>query len=79
MGSEMCIRDRAEAVGYSYRVGENINGHRDGAFKAVETWMNSPGHRANILNPDYVELGVGYFYQNADATYTQKFGTPWLI
>lgn len=30
------------------------------AEKVVEQWMDSPGHRANILNPDYTYLGVGY-------------------
>jgi uncharacterized protein YkwD len=29
------------------------------AKKAVESWMNSPGHRANILNPDYTVVGTG--------------------
>lgn len=28
--------------------------------KAVEGWMNSPGHRANILNPNYTHIGIGF-------------------
>ena len=30
----------------------------------MNSWMNSPGHRANILNPEFTELGVGYNYDN---------------
>ena len=33
------------------------------AAKVVQQWMNSPGHRANILRSDYTELGVGYAYK----------------
>lgn len=45
-----------------YTVGENIAAGNSTPEATVEQWMNSPGHRANILNPDYTELGVGYFY-----------------
>ncbi|MGB3891653.1 MAG: CAP domain-containing protein, partial [Priestia megaterium] len=35
-------------------------------------WMNSDGHRKNILNPDFTEIGVGYV--KGDTTYwTQQF------
>lgn len=51
-----------EAVknGYSYiTIGENIAlGNFDGARGLLTAWMNSPGHRANILNKNYTELGV---------------------
>ena len=43
------------------RVGENLAGGIKDAKATVDAWMNSPGHRANILNPDFRELGVGYF------------------
>ena len=55
------------------RAGENIaKGYR--TPQAVVTgWMNSTGHRANILNADYTEIGVGYV---ADGNYwTQMFIT----
>jgi hypothetical protein len=55
-------------------------------------WMNSSGHRANILSTSFRELGVGYFYQssdqanirkddnrdcNADGTYAYAFRSYW--
>ncbi|WP_051325472.1 CAP domain-containing protein [Glycomyces tenuis] len=51
--------DRAAEQGYSGGVGENIAaGHRD-VSEVMEAWMNSEGHRANILNCDYDVIGVG--------------------
>jgi len=51
-----------EAVknGYTYiTIGENIAlGNFDGPRGLVTAWMNSPGHRANILNKNYTEIGV---------------------
>lgn len=52
---------RAEAFGYDFRmVGQNIAaGHRT-AEEVVDGWMKSPGHRANILRPEFREIGVAY-------------------
>lgn len=52
------------AFGLSYRTaGENIAmGYRAPAA-VVDGWMNSPGHRANILNAGYRQIGVGYVAQ----------------
>jgi uncharacterized protein YkwD len=51
-----------EAVknGYSYiTIGENIAlGNFDGSKGVMTSWMNSPGHRANILNKNYTEIGI---------------------
>ncbi len=44
-----------------YKAGENIAGGFSTPEAVVEAWMNSPGHRANILNPDYNKIGVGYY------------------
>ncbi len=51
---------RVRAAGYEYRrISENIAfGQRD-AETVVQSWMNSPGHRANILDPNVSETGVG--------------------
>ena len=46
-----------------YNMGENIAAGKNTASKVVQQWMNSPGHRANILRSDYTELGVGYAYK----------------
>ena len=44
--------------------GENIAAGHGSPAETVEQWMNSPGHRENILNPAYRELGVGYAYED---------------
>ena len=44
--------------GVSYlRAGENIASGQNSASEAVNAWMNSPGHRANILNSSYSRIG----------------------
>jgi uncharacterized YkwD family protein len=63
---------KANNVSYMY-AGENIamNQSADAAFKA---WMNSEGHRKNILNPNFTELGVGIAPKgNGSYIYTQLF------
>lgn len=47
-----------------YLAGENIAAGTatDTAEEVVNLWMNSPGHRANILNPDYTTMSVGMVY-----------------
>lgn len=44
--------------------GENIAVGQTTPAQVVEGWMNSPGHRANILNPNFTQLGVGYAKTN---------------
>lgn len=44
-----------------YTAGENIAAGYATPETVVEGWMNSEGHRANILNPDFGTLGVGYY------------------
>jgi uncharacterized protein YkwD len=51
--------DRARADGYGPGIGENIVEQRFSAEEALEAWLNSPGHRRNILDPGCRELGVG--------------------
>ena len=44
--------------GVSYlRAGESIASGQKSAFEVVNAWMNSPGHRANILNSSYSRIG----------------------
>lgn len=48
-------------MGISYRaVGENIAAGQPTPEEVVNSWMNSEGHRANILSDDFEKLGVGY-------------------
>ena len=44
-------------------LGENLAGGHTSPQQVVEAWMKSEGHRANILNENYSELGVVYYYQ----------------
>lgn len=50
-----------KAFGITYRTaGENIARGQRTPEEVVNAWMNSSGHRANILNPSFTEIGVGY-------------------
>ncbi|HEY9474539.1 MAG TPA: CAP domain-containing protein [Mycobacteriales bacterium] len=67
--------DRAEAAGYPNASGENIAMGYPTPAKVMEAWMNSSGHRANILNCESLELGVGYVVDDdRGAIWTQLFG-----
>jgi uncharacterized protein YkwD len=61
--------DRARRFGMLRGVGENI-AHTRSAARAMEMWMESSGHRKNILNPRLSTLGVGH----RSVFYTQVFG-----
>ena len=53
--------DRLKALGISYKAaGENIAKGQRTPAQVVQAWMDSPGHRANILNDKYTHLGVGF-------------------
>lgn len=54
------VSDLGNSVGYNYVImGENLAvGNFTGADDLVTAWMNSPGHRANILNTSYLEVGI---------------------
>ena len=74
------VSDRLDAVGYdnwsnSISWGENIAYGQRSASEVMTAWMNSAGHRANILNTGYTEIGVSV---RADANgtlwFTQAFG-----
>jgi uncharacterized protein YkwD len=61
------IVSRVAATGYSYsQLAENLAAGPATAQDVVASWMNSPGHRANILNCGMHELGVGYYVQLDD-------------
>lgn len=72
--------DRAELAGYSgQRIGENIAAGLDEADKVVLGWLASPGHCANLMNPQFSELGAAYAVDpksNAGIYWTALFGAP---
>jgi hypothetical protein len=78
------VSDRVQDAGYQYsRTGENIAAGQKTAAEVVQGWMDSPGHRANILNADYTEIGIGYELLENDTGsvnynhyWTQVFGRP---
>ena len=60
--------DQTGATKGAYTWGENIAAGNATAAATVEQWMNSPGHRANILNAKFTHIGVGYQH-SAGSTY----------
>src|SRR5215208_524352 len=81
------VYDRVKATGYiqpgsGWALGENLawgTGILSTPASILQAWMNSPGHRENILNPDYSEIGVGVAIGNPaqpdglGATYATDF------
>jgi uncharacterized protein YkwD len=75
--------DRATSAGYKFSyLGENIAAGYITPQEVVLGWMNSPEHRANIMNANYREMGLGYYYLKNDTGnvnynyyWTQEFGT----
>ncbi len=70
---------RVKAAGYRYsRTGENIAmGENVSLARIFQGWMDSKGHRENILKPEYREIGVGIARNDkGEIYYTQVFGTP---
>jgi uncharacterized protein YkwD len=72
-------------TGAGYTIGENIaygTGSLSTPRSIVTAWMNSPGHRANILDPSYRQTGLGalaqvpvsFSHRRAGGIYTQDFG-----
>ena len=61
-------------AGVSYtRSGENIAYGQSTPQQVVQAWMNSDGHRANILNGSFTTIGVGYTVVNGTAYWAQLF------
>ena len=72
------MTNRIKGSGYPYlAIGENVAFNQPTPAQVVKSWMESPGHRANILNKNYTEIGVG-IANDADGNpyYTQDFGRP---
>lgn len=77
-------QDRIDEGGYEWsRWAENVAAGYGTPEDVMEGWMNSPGHRSNILNPNFTEIGIGYEFLvddtgsvNYNHYWTQVFGTP---
>ena len=76
------VSDLVAIAGYSYvRVGENLAlGDFSSNDDLLTAWMNSPGHRANILDTRYQDIGIGVAYGNYQGrevvVAVQHFGRP---
>lgn len=76
------VGDLSNQVGYEYiLIGENLAmGNFKNDLSLVDAWMASPGHRANILNEHYTEIGVAVGKKNFEGKdiwmAVQHFGTP---
>ena len=76
------VSDLVTVAGYSYvRVGENLAlGNFKDNVDVLTAWMNSPGHRANILDKSYQDIGVGVAYGTYQGeqvvVVVQHFGRP---
>ena len=53
----------------SQPVAENIAMGQTNSSEAVRSWMNSPGHRANMLNPGYSRVGAAAYRTRRGAIY----------
>lgn len=70
-------QQRIDATGYKWSTwGENIAMGQPTPAAVMDSWMNSPGHRANILNCAFKELGVGVHMGPGGPWWTQDFGAP---
>lgn len=66
---------RTTAAGYRWSTyGENIAMGQQTPESVMNSWMNSPGHRANILNCSFKDIGVGVHQGPGGPWWTQNFG-----
>lgn len=74
------FEDRIRSAGLGFtRIGENIYKSYNlskPAEGAVKAWMNSAGHRHNILTPEYTETGIGVWKTGKTLYFTQDFIRP---
>ncbi|KAK1944143.1 Uncharacterized protein P3T76_004055 [Phytophthora citrophthora] len=73
------MSQRITKAGYEWdSVAENVAAGQEEVQSVMESWMTSPGHRENIMSPDYTMFGTAFSY-NKDSQYgiywTQDFGS----
>ncbi len=71
----------ARLAAFDYRdyqaIGENVAAGQETAAEVMAEWLQSPGHRANLLSPDYSEIGIGHVVSAVSKYHhfwTQDFG-----
>jgi uncharacterized protein YkwD len=70
------LGQRANSAGYVgwNSLGENVAYGYSDAVAVVHGWLNSPGHRANLLSPTYQHIGLGLAHGGGTPYWTQDFG-----
>lgn len=71
-GSSFATALKEQGVTYR-RSGENIAWGQRTPKEVVNAWMNSSGHRANIMNKNFTKIGVGYYQHNGVNYWSQLF------
>lgn len=71
-GSSFSTALKEQGISYR-RAGENIAWGQRSPEQVMEGWMNSSGHRANILGESFTHIGVGYYQENGVNYWTQLF------
>jgi len=75
-GDGPCERLHAAGVETFSCGGENIARNNPTAADVMNAWMNSPGHRLNILAPGYTRIGIGVHTGKGGPWWTQDFFIP---
>lgn len=71
------VGQRLDRAGYAWSTyGENVAYNQSTPEAVMEAWMNSPGHRANILNCAFTEIGIGRADIGDGPYWTQNFAAP---
>ena len=74
------VADRAKSAGFrGHRIGENIAAGQGSPNKAMQDWLASPGHCANLMNPMFTQVGAAYATDSrsdAGVYWTMVFGAP---
>ncbi|AHL33447.1 hypothetical protein CD58_11300 [Pseudomonas brassicacearum] len=74
------VADRAKSAGFRGRkIGENIAAGQGSPNKAMQDWLASPGHCANLMNPMFTQMGAAYANDSrsdAGVYWTMVFGAP---
>ncbi len=74
------VADRVTRAGYPWAsVAENVAAGQTSADDVVEIWLDSPGHCANLMDPEYTEMGVAYAVNPATESgiyWAQVFAAP---
>jgi hypothetical protein len=69
--------DRAKRVGFESRLmAENIAAGQYSPESVVQAWIASEGHRKNLINPNFTEMGLGY-YKPAEDGVTSRYDHYW--